>query len=1207
MVYIKSSVLVAAAAFSATASALPAYDTTASGPTSSPSKAAINVNLNLGGDQAVPVQSLVLPSSSPSTDDGPTSTETGLASATANVADLVDVDVKVTKRAQKSPSASQASKAGSVLKAQPSKEQPSPTPFGSQSKNDKVWRGRLGRRGPWRNVPGDDLLDINLGEIVEASSSSLPAALPSSVPHRTGDLINLDLRSPRHDDEDRAALTGDGEAYYRNANSEFRSGRAHAEVHEHEHEHLKRHSHHGNHHSVLEVIGDGYRSHGNRYDDIIVDDGRAHDHTHEHFHGENGHVYGKRRHEDHDIIEIIHNDHHEKVHDHEHIHEHMDKRRHADSDRVEYKHVGRPIEVIEDGGRYRHLPYRPHEHEVAVIEAGHGHDHVHDHEDIYARSHGREGDVIVVQGGSHRHGGDVTVVNNDNNDRPHRHHSGATTVVNNKRDIPGLTSRLAALGRAFLKKSRSHDDQHSHEGSGSTTIVNNAGGGHRGHSDDTVIVNNSPDRHHYHGASDTTVINNKKRHHSERILVVGDERRYHNADFYYRNSWDRGLRNGRPIYFTNGDDFNRVRVVENGRHGDYVSPVPYDSTVGYEPVGYEYYKRSHGGESRKERHSKHGKAKSPSSSSSSEKAGPAKEAEKDSTEEKRRWGGDDDHVTVVNEGGKHHHHGGDVTIVNNEKRRHEQDDRHDSERYCHDGRCDFARHNDHHRHHDDGYHYTHHEGSGHDVTVVNNMAKRYHDEHRHHDQHHGHEHDHHESEECRDGRCDRRGGDDVTVVNNHKRQVGMNGMGGAPGYIDVTSPVFNSTTAQRIASLVLSTSNGTDANSTFVLNASNNIRTQVYLVPVNPSSSTAGAPTMSAASSSNSSTMASPSSTPLQVNLKLPIFVASSASVEPYCATFDPSPESPAPLTVMPCTNDTSTHESQVFLYNPDTGMIHPDWQPSADAQQLLQAVPDNVDDSQDDAMLTASASATMVGADSYQTGSVTDSGDYQTLSDSIAYSPTAAATGWVRRATNVASPTTSTVTSSSPSTSSTVPTSTSTSGSTSTSAPASASGSSTSSASSPPPLITSGPNTSTDSKALPQSSTNASNVTLIFTPATPAMINNAASLSDSDDTDDAEVNDQQPQTQATLTRRWHMPDYDGEGRHLNREAYTGDLPSGHPRPVVPVFTSSASAKASRATVTPIAQAMALPKGDSTMPIVQPNAGSQRPMVAPQSLTAPYE
>ena len=247
----------------------------------------------------------------------------------------------------------------------------------------------------------------------------------------------------------------------------------------------------------------------------------------------------------------------------------------------------------------------------------------------------------------------------------------------------------------------------------------------------------------------------------------------------------------------------------------------------------------------------------------------------------------------------------------------------------------------------------------------------------------------------------------VEEVINHKRQ--STDMGGAPGYIDVTSPVFNSTTAQRIASLVLST-NGTDANSTFVLNASNNIRTQVYLVPVNSTANSTG---------------------PIEVNLKVPIFVASSAAVEPYCATFDPSPQAPAPLTVMPCSNNDTVHASQKFLYNPDTGIIHPDWTPSVASQQLLQSMPDSIDEAEFTSAMTAS---TTMMAEAMETGSYTES-----MTASITAAPTYAAAAV---------------------------------------------------STSPPAITTAGPSSPTNSTSFTASP---SNVTLIFSPSTPSVTESEA------------------------------------------------------------------------------------------------------------------
>ncbi|KAI9636862.1 uncharacterized protein MKK02DRAFT_45570 [Dioszegia hungarica] len=159
---------------------------------------------------------------------------------------------------------------------------------------------------------------------------------------------------------------------------------------------------------------------------------------------------------------------------------------------------------------------------------------------------------------------------------------------------------------------------------------------------------------------------------------------------------------------------------------------------------------------------------------------------------------------------------------------------------------------------------------------------------------------------------------------NSKRSV-ADEMGGAPGYIDITSPVFNST-ATRLASLVLSTSNGTNENSTFVLNASSSVRTQVFLVPLN-STEAGGEPK---------------EGDMIKVNLKVPVFVAESAAVEPFCATFDPSPNAPEPMTVEPC-EEPEDERSQIFLFDPETGAVKPNWTPSETNQQLLSKVPDSV------------------------------------------------------------------------------------------------------------------------------------------------------------------------------------------------------------------------------------------------------------------------
>lgn len=167
-------------------------------------------------------------------------------------------------------------------------------------------------------------------------------------------------------------------------------------------------------------------------------------------------------------------------------------------------------------------------------------------------------------------------------------------------------------------------------------------------------------------------------------------------------------------------------------------------------------------------------------------------------------------------------------------------------------------------------------------------------------------------------------------------------MGGAPGYIDITSPMFNST-GQKIASLVLAT-NGTSENSTFVLNASSSVRTKVYMVPINATETGAPEPVHKEGE-------------PIKVNLKVPVFVADTASVEPFCATFDPSPDAPEPMTVEPC-EEPEDERSQVFLYDPETGSVKPNWTPTDENKKMLEKVPDTVTSEMPTSTSSASSSA---------------------------------------------------------------------------------------------------------------------------------------------------------------------------------------------------------------------------------------------------------
>ncbi|KAI0794398.1 hypothetical protein C8Q74DRAFT_574438 [Fomes fomentarius] len=146
---------------------------------------------------------------------------------------------------------------------------------------------------------------------------------------------------------------------------------------------------------------------------------------------------------------------------------------------------------------------------------------------------------------------------------------------------------------------------------------------------------------------------------------------------------------------------------------------------------------------------------------------------------------------------------------------------------------------------------------------------------------------------------------------------------GVPGIIEILSQNANDQQGQKLASLVLaSNSNDGDPDgSPFVLNASNSDRTVMYLVPVSPVNDTSVSAT--AASATTSSTRSY-----LPVILKTPVFVANSAQMEDYCATFDPRPVAPAPMTVEKCMEGSSSddHKSQVYAYDPQTGFVRPMW-----------------------------------------------------------------------------------------------------------------------------------------------------------------------------------------------------------------------------------------------------------------------------------------
>ncbi|KAH9167485.1 hypothetical protein EDB89DRAFT_124846 [Lactarius sanguifluus] len=65
----------------------------------------------------------------------------------------------------------------------------------------------------------------------------------------------------------------------------------------------------------------------------------------------------------------------------------------------------------------------------------------------------------------------------------------------------------------------------------------------------------------------------------------------------------------------------------------------------------------------------------------------------------------------------------------------------------------------------------------------------------------------------------------------------------------------------------------------------------------------------------------------MRVTIRLAMFDRASASVSPFCATFDPNPPVPGPLTAEKCADDpVGEHRSQLFAFNQATGVVRPMW-----------------------------------------------------------------------------------------------------------------------------------------------------------------------------------------------------------------------------------------------------------------------------------------
>ncbi|KAI0343329.1 hypothetical protein BDW22DRAFT_1428736 [Trametopsis cervina] len=201
----------------------------------------------------------------------------------------------------------------------------------------------------------------------------------------------------------------------------------------------------------------------------------------------------------------------------------------------------------------------------------------------------------------------------------------------------------------------------------------------------------------------------------------------------------------------------------------------------------------------------------------------------------------------------------------------------------------------------------------------------------------------------------------------HESHV-SDGFGGVPGVIDIMSNVAGSSTGQRIASLTLApATNSSNSSAPFVLNASGTNSTQVYLVPLSedtfnpnspispnmPSNSTApsnstssddsapqaesvnpsarvglGGPLSASLSTDSTDTPSNSTAALKKVALQIPVFDPQQAKLIPFCATFDPKPSAPSTMTMQDCSEGAmeEDHQSQVFAYDPSTGIIQPMW-----------------------------------------------------------------------------------------------------------------------------------------------------------------------------------------------------------------------------------------------------------------------------------------
>ncbi|KZT60433.1 hypothetical protein CALCODRAFT_480723 [Calocera cornea HHB12733] len=152
----------------------------------------------------------------------------------------------------------------------------------------------------------------------------------------------------------------------------------------------------------------------------------------------------------------------------------------------------------------------------------------------------------------------------------------------------------------------------------------------------------------------------------------------------------------------------------------------------------------------------------------------------------------------------------------------------------------------------------------------------------------------------------------------------LNSLGLPEGLVNSTESVLNT-----IAGLLLvenPTAAGSDTLAQYVMAASVNQSTPLFLVPANNASSSTSDP------SSAGKTL---------VTIHVPILDQTSGQMVDTCLTYDPNPVASSTLAAIPCTPDAG-HMSQMFMYDSSTGVVEPMFD-SADEMDLATQTPSYV------------------------------------------------------------------------------------------------------------------------------------------------------------------------------------------------------------------------------------------------------------------------